>query len=165
MIITLVAAIAKNWVIGKDNSLPWHIPADLKRFKILTLGKPVIMGRRTFESIGKPLPKRINIVLSWQKDLPEKENLLVATSIPEALKIAKNFGQEAIIAGGAQVYKQFLPLAQRMHLTLIEKEFEGDTFFPQFNLKEWKVVKVKSLPPNPETPYPLKFLTLQRKNY
>ena len=138
MIISLVAAMGKNRVIGKNNSLPWKLPEDMKRFKELTLGKPVVMGRKTFESIGKPLPNRTNIITTHDKNY-KAEGCIVASSADEALKSAEG-NEELMIIGGAQIYKEFLPRADRMHLTLIDKAFEGDSYFPDYNKDEWKEV-------------------------
>lgn len=139
MIISLIAAMGKNRVIGKDNSLPWKLPEDMKRFKKLTLGKPVIMGRKTFESIGKPLPDRKNIILTKDKNY-RAEGCIIAHSADNALKAAKT-GKEIMIAGGEQIFREFLPKASRMYLTFIDKDFEGDAHFPKYNQAEWKETK------------------------
>lgn len=138
MIISLIAAMDRNSVIGKDNSLPWKLSADMKRFKELTTGKPVVMGRKTFESIGKPLPNRINIILTRDKNY-KAQGCTVAHSIKEALKDVDE-NDEVMIIGGAQIYKEFLPIANRMYLTLIDKDFEGDAYFPEYNKNDWKEV-------------------------
>jgi dihydrofolate reductase len=134
------AALTKNRVLGKDNKLLWHISEDLQNFKRLTLGNTVIMGLKTFESIGsKPFPDRNNIVLSFQKlDIP---GVTVCTSIPEALDKGREFGKEIFIGGGASIYKQFLPFADKMFLSYVKKEYEGDVYFPEFDEAEWNVVK------------------------
>lgn len=139
MVISLIAAMDRNRLIGKDNSLPWNLPEDMRRFRDLTTGKPVIMGRKTFESIGRALPNRKNIVITRDKDY-KAEGCIVVDSVKEALKAAEG-ADEVMIIGGAQVYKEFLPIANKMHLTLIDKEFEGDAYFPEYNKPEWKVVK------------------------
>lgn len=138
MIVSLIAAIGKNRVIGKDNSLPWKLPEDMKRFKELTIGKPVIMGRKTFESIGRPLPNRKNIILTRDKNY-EAEGCKVVHSVEEALKFAN--ANEVMVIGGAQIYKEFLPVANKMYLTLIDEDFEGDAYFPEYNIYEWGEVK------------------------
>jgi dihydrofolate reductase len=125
--ITLIAAYSKNKVIGIDNKLPWHLPEDLKRFKALTLGKNIVMGRKTFESIGRPLPGRTNIVLS--KSGFKAEGVVVYDSIPDII----NDYSDIIVIGGEQIYKTFLLLADVLEITEIDKEFEGDAFFPDFN--------------------------------
>ena len=136
MLISIIAAMAKNRVIGKNNALPWNLPEDLEHFRQLTLGKPLIMGQRTFESIGKPLPQRINIILS-RDDNFSPSGCFVAKSIDEALKQTKG-AIEVMIIGGASVYKQFLPLTNKMYLTMVEEDFEGDAYFPEFSYNEWE---------------------------
>jgi len=130
--------MSRNRVIGKNNTLPWTLSADLKRFKELTSGKPVIMGRKTFESIGKPLPNRINIIITRENNY-KADGCIVVNSPEEALKSAKN-AQEVMIIGGEQIFKMFLPKANRMYLTFIDEEFEGDAYFPEYNESEWKEV-------------------------
>ncbi|MBI3027215.1 type 3 dihydrofolate reductase [Candidatus Woesearchaeota archaeon] len=139
MIISLIAAMGKNNVIGKDNSLPWKLPADMKRFKELTTGKPVIMGRKTFESIGKPLPNRKNIVITRDKDYRAK-GCIVVHSADSALKAATK-AEEVMVIGGEQIFKEFLPKANKMYLTFIYKDFDGDAYFPEYDKSEWKEIK------------------------
>ncbi len=139
MIISLIAAMGKNRVIGKNNALPWKLPEDMKRFKEMTQGKPVIMGRKTFESIGKALPNRKNIILTKDKNY-RVENCIVVQSANGALKAAEGAG-EVMIIGGEQIFKEFLPKADKIHLTIIDKDFEGDTYFPEYDKKEWKEIK------------------------
>ena len=136
MTISLIAAVAKNGVIGENNSLVWKLPEDMKRFKQLTIGKPVVMGRKTFESIGRPLPNRTNIVITRDKNF-EAEGCLIAHSVNDALKAAE-VSEEIMVIGGSQIYKEFLPLANKMYLTLIDRDFEGDAYFPAFEKNEWK---------------------------
>lgn len=143
--ISVIAAIGRNRVLGKDNKLLWRIPDDLKRFKALTLGHPVIMGRKTFESIlaslGKPLPGRTNIVVtrdaSWQH-----EGVIAASSIEDAIEKAKEAtgGEEIFIGGGGQIYTEALPLVDKLYLTLIDDEKEGDSFFPPYESAFTKVI-------------------------
>lgn len=128
MLITIIAARAENGVIGRDGRLPWHIPADLARFRDLTLGHPVIMGRRTYESIGRPLPGRSIIVLTGNSGY-RATGCTVVHSIDEALRAADG-AAEVFIAGGAHIYRQFLPLAHRIYLTLVHDTFPGDAAFP-----------------------------------
>ncbi len=135
MIITLVVAMANNGVIGRDGGLPWRIPADLKHFKAVTLGKPVIMGRRTWRSLGRPLPGRMNIVLTRDPNLPAT-GAHVVTSPAEALAVAGPV-EEVMVIGGAEVYREFLPLAQRMQLTEVHEAAAGDTHFPDWSRTEW----------------------------
>ena len=138
MIISLIAAIGKNNVIGVDNKLPWKLSADLKRFKAITSGKPVIMGRKTFESIGRPLPNRINIIITRDKNYNVNE-CVVVHSADDALNAARG-NEEIMIIGGEQIFKEFLQRANKMYLTIIEKDFEGDAYFPEYNKNEWKEV-------------------------
>ena len=161
MIISFVVAMGKNKVIGKNNSLPWTMPADMKHFKDLTSGKPVIMGRKTFESIGKPLPKRINIIITRDKDY-DAQNCTVVHSIDEALEAAKN-ATEVMVIGGAQIYKEFLPKANRMYLTIIDADFQGDTYFPKYDVTEWEETAYEEHEKDTENPYDYTFITLERK--
>ena len=153
--------MGRNQVIGIKNALLWKLPADMEHFRQLTMGKPVIMGQKTFESIGKPLPGRTNIILTLDKDFTPS-GCEVAHSIEEVLEIAKDF-KEVMICGGASVYKQFLPLAQRLYLTFIHQDFEGDTYFPEFNINEWKEVKRIDCEPDEKNPYSYLFVVLEKK--
>lgn len=130
--IRIIAAISKNRVLGDDNKLIWSLPNDLKRFKKLTTNNVIVMGRKTYESIGKPLPNRRNIVITRDKNY-HHENIEVVNSIEEALLLCNN---DCFIIGGGQIYKQTLELAHKIHLTFIDEEFEGDTIFPKLG-KEW----------------------------
>lgn len=134
--LTLVAAMARDNVIGIDNTLPWHLPEDLKHFKAVTLGKPVIMGRKTFDSIGRPLPGRLNIVITRQADW-QHEGVSVAHSLQDALALAGAVDEVCVI-GGANLYAQALPLADRMCLTHIALDIAGDAHFPQWQAAEWQ---------------------------
>lgn len=138
MIISLIAAMGRNRIIGKNNSLPWKLPADMKRFKELTMGKPVVMGRKTFESIGKPLPNRTNIIITRDKNY-NAQGCIVVHSLNEALEAAK--GDEIMVAGGEQIFREFLPKAKRMYLTFIDEDFDGDAYFPEYNENEWKEIR------------------------
>ena len=137
MIISLIAAMDRNRLIGRSNGMPWHLPADFKHFKSITLGKPLIMGRKTFESIGKPLPGRKNIVVSRAGF--EAEGIVTVATIEQALLQADE-AAEVMIIGGATLYQQFIPNAQRLYLTHVEGEFDGDTWFPEFDSRDWKVI-------------------------
>ncbi len=140
MFLRLVAAIGKNREIGKNGKMPWDLPDDLKHFRHVTEGKPVIMGRKTYESIGRPLPKRTNIVVSRDPDL-KIEGVHTATSLEEALEIAKKENpEEACIIGGAQIYSLALPFADRLSLTIVDGKFDADAFFPEFSKHEWREV-------------------------
>lgn len=135
----LVAADEKN-VIGRDNKLPWHLPNDLKYFKNQTWGMPILMGRKTFESIGKPLPGRKSIVIT-RNEAWQHEGVTVVHSVDEAIKTARNFGvKEIFVIGGAEIFKTSFEKAQRVYLTRIHHQFEGDTWFPEFSNKEWNLV-------------------------
>lgn len=147
MKLSLIVATAKNNAIGRNNELPWHLPQDLKYFKSVTLGKPVIMGRKTFESIGKPLPGRTNIVVTRQKNW-SVAGVLVAKSVEEALEIAQQFrgeqsslAEEVMVIGGAEIYRHALPIADRVYLTKIDIDVEGaDAFFPELPPEQWALV-------------------------
>jgi len=161
MIISFIAAMDKNRVIGKDNSLPWNMPADMKHFKDLTLGKPIVMGRKTYETIGKPLPNRKNIIITRDQDY-KAEGCIVAHSIEESLQSAEN-AEEVMVIGGANIYKQFLPRTDKIYLTIIEHDFEGDTYFPEYNEDEWKEVEREEHKADEENEYDYVFITLERK--
>jgi dihydrofolate reductase len=137
-LISLIAAVAENGVIGRDNGLPWRLPADLQRFRRLTLGKPVIMGRRTWESLGRPLPQRLNIVLSRRP--PALPAGVVGAAGPAAALAAAGGAAETMVIGGAEIYRLFLPLAGRLHLTRIHRSVAGDTRFPPFDEAAWREV-------------------------
>ena len=141
-IISIIVAAATNNVIGRDNALIWHIPADLKHFKKITMGKPIIMGRKSYESIGKPLPGRRNIVISRNTGSPVNENgPFFVGSIQAALDDARaTHADEIFVIGGGEIYKQCLPMARRLYLTRVEKNYDGDTFFPTLNPHEWQTI-------------------------
>ena len=138
MKITLVAAIAKNNIIGINNSLPWNIPEDLKKFKAMTSGHPILMGRKTFESIGRPLPNRKNIVLTSDEKYFFK-GIDITNSFVEAINLIKELNEEIFIIGGSSIYKLFESSASQLAITHIEKEFEGDSYFPAFNWSRWEI--------------------------
>ena len=136
--ISMICAIARNNVIGANNSLIWHIPSDLKRFKKITSGHTIIMGRKTFEALPGVLPKRKHIIITRDKSYKvDNENVEIFHSVDDVLKQFKNSSEEVFIIGGGQIYKQFLPYADKLYLTILEKEFEGDTYFPEVNKHEW----------------------------
>lgn len=135
MMISLIAALAADRVIGMENAMPWHLPADLAWFKKQTLNKPVIMGRRTWDSIGRPLPGRLNIVISSHKG--DAAGVTWVTSIDEALKTAGDV-EELMVIGGGRIYEQMLARADRLYLTHIDAEVEGDTHFPDYEPDEWQ---------------------------
>jgi dihydrofolate reductase len=143
MPVALIAAMTEQGVIGYQNKLPWHFPEELKYFKKVTLGKSIIMGRKTFVSLGsRPLPGRKNIILTQDKNFFAND-CLVAHSVEEAIKIAGDSG-EIMIIGGAQIYQQFLPLATRLYITIIHQDYPGDTYFPTVDWKEWKTISEES---------------------
>ncbi|MDD5146159.1 MAG: type 3 dihydrofolate reductase [Candidatus Pacebacteria bacterium] len=163
MIISIIAAVADNMVIGKNNALPWHLPADFEYFKKVSLGKPIIMGARTFESIGKALPGRTNIVLSNNPSY-RADGCLVASDLEAALKLAEP-ADEVMIGGGASVYKQFLPLADKMYLTFVHHNFEGDTFFPEFDNNHWQEIFREDRKADEKNSYAYSFVVFERKKY
>ena len=138
MKITIVAAIASNNVIGQKNSLPWDIPEDLKRFKQLTSGHTILMGRKTFDSIGRPLPNRTNIVMTKDTNY-QKEGVEIVFDEKEALNLIKDLNQEVFIIGGSKIYELFEPMATSLMITRVLKDFEGDAFFPDINWSNWRV--------------------------
>lgn len=164
MVISLIAAFDSSRAIGKQNALPWYLPADLKRFKMLTIGHPIIMGRKTYESIGKPLSGRANIVLTREARY-EAAGCKVVHSVEQALEAAKkapNDSDEIFVIGGAAIFKEFLPRADKMYLTLIDHDFGGDVFFPEFDRTEWREISREPHDPDEKNPYSYTFLVLHR---
>ena len=161
MIISLIVAMARERVIGMNNQMPWHMPADLRHFKAVTMGKPVVMGRRTFESIGRPLPGRRNVVISrnaaWQAEGVER-----AASLDEALALLSDC-TEVMILGGGQLYEEALPQAHRLYLTHIDLQVEGDTWFPDYSIYQWQKVGVDIVHgPDDKNAHGYRFETLER---
>lgn len=162
MRISLIAAVAENGVIGREGGLPWRIPEDLKFFKATTLGKPVIMGRKTYISIGKPLPGRLNIVLTRDRTW-HAQGVSTTHDLDRALRIAQDSGaDEAMIIGGADIYEMALPMADRIYLTRIEREFEGDALFPSLDPQDWKEV-ARAAKTAGDVPFDYCFVTLERR--
>jgi len=163
MIISLIAAMGKNRTIGKNGKLPWNMPSDLKYFRDKTKGKTVVMGRKTYDSIGRPMPDRTNIIITRDQDY-KTEGCIVVHSVEEAIKEAEkiNANQELMIIGGSQIYKEFLSKANRIYLTIIEGEFEGDTFFPEYDVTQWKEVSYEEHERDAENPYNYRFVVLER---
>ncbi|WP_408006226.1 dihydrofolate reductase [Pseudalkalibacillus sp. A8] len=157
--ISLLLAMGKNRVIGKDNDLPWHLPEDLKWFRRVSTGHTVIMGRRTYESIGKPLPNRKNVIVTNDKNY-QAEGCIVTHSIDEALQ---QDGDEQIVIGGTNVFKQVLDRAERIYLTYIDEEFDGDTFFPEIDESEWELKSKEKGIKNEKNPYDYYFMIYERK--
>jgi len=163
MILSIISAVAENRVIGNKNSLPWHLPEDFKWFKENTMNKTIVMGLNTFNSIGgKPLPNRKNIILNNDPNYIVPENCFVAKSIPDLLEMVKD-ETEVMICGGAFVYKQILPLANKLYLTQVHASPEGDAFFPEFDLAEWKEIKRVEYPADEKNEYDCSFVILERK--
>ena len=164
MKLSLIVAMSRNGVIGIDNQLPWHLPEDLKYFKSVTMGKPIIMGRKTYDSIGRPLPGRTNIVItrdpSWQAE---------GVSVAQTLEAALSLGQvacnaagadEIMVIGGEQIYRMTLPAADRLYLTQVDAEVEGDAFFPDIDLDQWQQVSERA--PELTDTHPYRFVILDR---
>ena len=162
MRIAMIAAMANNRVIGKDNQMPWHLPADLKHFKKVTLGKPVIMGRKTYQSIGKALPGRRNIVISRQ-GVALSEDADWVQSIEQALALVQDEA-EVMIIGGAEIYRQVLPMADRLYITDIDLTVEGDAFFPDYQAEaRWHEAASESHQADPQNPHSYNFRILNRE--
>ncbi|WP_158826400.1 dihydrofolate reductase [Mucilaginibacter lacusdianchii] len=160
MIVSAIVAIAENNAIGKNNQLLWHLPNDLKHFKDVTAGHSIIMGRKTFDSVGKPLPKRRNIIVTRQ---PIKiEGCEVVSSIEDGLTLCKG-EEEVFIGGGAEIYRQAMHLTNRIYLTIVHKNFEADTFFPELNPNEWTETSREKFEPDERNPFPYSFITLNRR--
>ena len=161
MTISIIAALASNNVIGQGNRMPWHLSADLKRFKALTMGHHLIMGRKTFASIGRPLPGRTTIVVTRQDDF-RADDVVAAPSIDRALDIARG-DAEVFIAGGAEIYEQMIHRADRMYLTRVHAEVDGDAVFPDFDdVTEWSLTDSEHHEPDEKNPLPYSFLTYER---
>ncbi len=160
MKLSLIVAMAANHVIGHDNRLPWHLPADLKHFRATTLGKPVLMGRRTWESIGRPLPGRTNIVITRNADYAAA-GCVVVHSLDEALSAAGDAG-EVMVIGGAELYRQALPQADTIYLTLVHGGFEGQTRFPDWQPDDWREIERIDHEPDDKNPHAYSFITLER---
>ena len=170
MKIALIVAMARNRVIGKDNAMPWHLPEDLKYFKRITLQKPVIMGRNSFESIGKPLPQRTNIIVTRNPDY-KVPGCIVVNGLDQALQMVADLYEtvgaeadsEVMIIGGAQIYEQSLGLADRLYLTEVQADVEGDARFPEFDREAWQEVSREDHAATDTNPYPYSFLVLERR--
>ncbi len=162
MLISLVAALARNGVIGVDNRLPWRLPADLRHFRHLTMGKPVLMGRKTFQSIGKPLPGRTNIVVTRDADF-QAPGVIVVDSITAGIQAAEGH-EELMVIGGASIYEAMLPQAGRMYLTFIHQDFAGDARFVDYDENEWVETAREDHPADDDNPCAYSFVTLERKH-
>ena len=163
MNISIIVAITENNIIGRDNGMPWHLPADLKYFRERTTGHHIVMGRKTFESIGggRPLPNRVSIIITKQKDY-KAEGCLIAHSLEEAIEIAKD-ENELFIIGGKQIYEQSLALANKMYITRIHTSIDGDTSFPQYDENQWEMTSYTEREADEKNVYPLSFLVFDKK--
>ena len=164
--LAVIVAVADNGVIGRNNSLPWHLPEDLRYFKRVTLGKPVVMGRKTFESIGRPLPGRANIVITrshgWSVD-----GASVVNSLDEALRLAADIAaldgtDELMVIGGAEIYTNAIPLAQRLYLTQVHADVEGDARLPEIDWSRWREVSRERFAASEDNPYDYSFVVFER---
>ncbi|WP_368043860.1 dihydrofolate reductase [Thalassolituus sp.] len=167
MKLSMIVAVAENGVIGRNNALPWYLPNDLKYFKQTTMGKPVIMGRKTYESIGKPLPGRTNIVITRQADY-QPEGVKVVSSVEAARELAESVclidGQEeAMIMGGAEIYTLALPHTDRLYLTEVHADVEGDAFFPEYDKSLWQEVAREDFAAEGPNPYNYSFVVYEAK--
>jgi len=161
-LVSLIVAMAQNGVIGRDNALPWRLPEDLRRFRAFTLGKPILMGRKTFESIGRPLEGRTNLVLTRDRSW-FGHGVIVVHSVEEALTQA-SASDELVVIGGAEIYRLVLPFARRIYLTHVHADVQGDITFPEFDPTQWADVEYSSQPADDEHAYPVTFVTLERRN-
>ena len=159
-VISLIAALTRDHVIGRDNDLPWRIRDDLRHFRQLTMGKPIIMGRRNHQSIGRPLPGRENIVITRDTGF-RAPGCQVAHGVDEALALAGG-AEEVMVVGGAEIYRLFLPGADRLYLTWVEADIAGDTYFPAYDAAEWQVADRRTQEAGEGSPYPLVYETLVR---
>ena len=161
MIISLIAAMDRNRLIGNNNQLPWHLPADFAHFKAATMGKPIVMGRKTFESIGKPLPGRTNIVLSRN---PEScfEGAVCVSNFDEAMAVVPD-AEEIMIIGGSTIYEMLMPRADRMYITYVDAEFDGDAWFPAIDKSQWREKESLIRAADDKNLYNCRFVTLERK--
>lgn len=167
MKLALIWAMSRNRVIGRNNALPWHLSEDLKYFKRVTMGKPVIMGRKTWESIGRPLPGRTNIVITRNPDYAVPDGVRVVTSLDAAIDLAEKICliegiDEAIVMGGAEIYAQALPRADRLYLTQVHADVHGDAFFPEIDLEQWQELGREDFAASGPNPYDYSFVVLER---
>ena len=160
MLIAIIAAMDRNRLIGDGERLPWRLPADLRRFRALTMGKPIIMGRRTHESIGKALPGRKNIVVSRNPDF-ESPDCVVVGDLDAALSVCEG-ADELMVIGGAQLYAQALPRTQRMYLTFLHDSYSGDTWFPDYDQQHWRESAREDHPADADSPCAFSFVHLER---
>lgn len=164
---SLIVALSQNHVIGRNNKLPWYLPNDLKYFKQVTMGMPIVMGRKTYESIGKPLPGRTNIIVTRNQEW-SADGVRTVHSLEEAFALAESIAEidgrsELMIIGGDQIYKAALPLVDRMYLTEVHAHVEGDAYFPTFDKDEWNIVGCENFDAVDPNPYDYSFVVLDRK--
>jgi dihydrofolate reductase len=165
VIVSIIAAMDRKRGIGVDNKLPWRLSADLKRFRELTMGHHIIVGRKTFESIGRPLPGRRTIVITRDRNY-KAEGCEVAHSVEDATRLARERGEsEAFICGGAEIYAQSIEIVDRMYLTFVDAEVTADTFFPEFDEREWREMESVYQPADEKNQYPFTFKLLVRRSY
>ncbi|RHW42271.1 dihydrofolate reductase [Neobacillus notoginsengisoli] len=160
--ISFIWAMDKNRVIGKENQLPWHLPEDLKFFKTSTMGHPIAMGRKTHDSIGRILPGRENIIITRNKDYT-CEGCTVFYSTEDFVDFCKKKDEEVFVIGGAEIFREMFPFADKLYITYINEEFEGDTFFPEFDLSEWELLCSEKGIRNEKNPYGYEFRIYERK--
>lgn len=158
--LSLIAAMARNRVIGLHNRLPWRLPADMKRFRELTTGHTIVMGRKTFDSLARPLPNRTNIVVTRDRAF-RPDGATVAHSVEDAIARA-GADREIFVIGGEQIYRQTLPVADRLYLTLVDSDFDGDAWFPEYDAKEWKEIASERHRPDDKNLHGMRFVTLER---
>ena len=161
--ISIVVAMSENRVIGRDNQLPWRLPADLRHFKKVTMGHPVIMGRKTHESMGRQLKGRTNIIVTRQEGY-EAEGCIVVPSLTDALEKAKEKDEQVFIIGGAEIFKQIMPLVGKIFLTVVHAVVEGDVYFPELNPEEWEEVERERHETDEWHAYPFSFVRLERRD-
>lgn len=159
--ITIIAAVAENNALGKDNQLIWHLPADLKRFKQVTLGHHIIMGRKTFESLGKPLPNRTTIIITRNKNY-KQEGCIVVNSLPEAIEASKT-DENPYILGGAEIYKQAMEIADKLDLTFVHHSFDADAFFPEIDTTTWNEIERTEFKADEKNKYNYSFVSFLKQ--
>jgi dihydrofolate reductase len=162
MVVSMIAAMDQNRLIGNGPDIPWQMPVDRRHFRDMTIGKPVVMGRKTFETLKRPLGKRRNIILTRNTTYAAPKGCIVAHSVEEILKLCAGT-EELMICGGAPIYEAFLPHANRLYLTQIHATFKGDVYFPAFDTEAWQEVKRIDGEPDEKNPYSYSFLFLERK--
>jgi dihydrofolate reductase len=161
-VLSLIVAMDNNRLIGSNNGLPWNLPADLQHFKAITMGKPIVMGRKTWQSLGRPLPGRKNIVITRDSDF-QADGAEIVYSLDEALQMASD-SEEVMIIGGANLYEQALEQVDRLYLTRVDGEFDGDSWFPEIAEQQWELLQAEKHQPDERNPHPYRFETWCRKS-